>query len=127
MGPRILVAEDMEDNLELFQDVLEIAGYTVLTCTDGLAAVQMAVTDQPALILMDISLPGIDGHEATRRIRGQASTRHIPVIAVTAHAMPSDRELALEAGCSAYLAKPVSPRVLAQVVADLISGPQPRS
>jgi len=127
MGPRILVAEDMEDNLELFQDVLEIAGYTVLTCTDGLAAVQMAATDQPDLILMDISLPGIDGHEATRRIRGQASTRHIPVIAVTAHAMPSDRELALEAGCSAYLAKPVSPRVLAQVVADLISGPQPRS
>ena len=117
----------MEDNLELFQDVLEIAGYTVLTCTDGLAAVQMAATDQPDLILMDISLPGIDGHEATRRIRGQASTRHIPVIAVTAHAMPSDRELALEAGCSAYLAKPVSPRVLAQVVADLISGPQPRS
>lgn len=127
MGPRILVAEDMEDNLELFQDVLEIAGYTVLTCTDGLAAVQMAATDQPDLIVMDISLPGIDGHEATRRIRGQASTRHIPVIAVTAHAMPSDRELALEAGCSAYLAKPVSPRVLAQVVADLISGPQPRS
>ena len=127
MGPRILVAEDMEDNLELFRDVLEIAGYTVLTCTDGLAAVQMAATDQPDLIVMDISLPGIDGHEATRRIRGQASTRHIPVIAVTAHAMPSDRELALEAGCSAYLAKPVSPRVLAQVVADLISGPQPRS
>jgi two-component system, cell cycle response regulator DivK len=117
----------MEDNLELFQDVLEIAGYTVLTCTDGLAAVQMAAADQPDLILMDISLPGIDGHEATRRIRGQASTRHIPVIAVTAHAMPADRERALEAGCSAYLAKPVSPRVLAQVVADLISGPQPRS
>jgi|SRR5579859_1503645 len=120
MRPLILVVEDMEDNLELFRDVLQLAGYEVLCCTDGLTAVALAFSQRPALILMDISLPGIDGHEATRRIRAHAPTSHIPIVAVTAHAMPVDRERALEAGCSAYLAKPVSPRVLTQVVAEYL-------
>jgi two-component system cell cycle response regulator DivK len=118
MKPLILVVEDMEDNLELFRDVLQIAGYEVLCCTDGLTAVALTFSQHPALILMDISLPGIDGHEATRRIRANPPTAAIPIIAITAHAMPIDRERALAAGCSGYLAKPVSPRVLMQVVAD---------
>ncbi len=116
--PRILIVEDMEDNLELFREVLLIAGYDVLSASDGLTAVDLAYAQRPDLILMDISLPGIDGHEATKRIRRLPGVASVPIIAVTAHAMPSDRELALEAGCSAYLAKPVSPRVLMQVVAD---------
>ena len=118
MNARILVVEDMEDNLELFRDVLQMAGYEVLSCMDGLSAVQCAITQRPDLVLMDISLPFIDGHEATRRIRSYAATRHVPIIAVTAHAMPVDRENALAAGCSAYIAKPVSPRVLLQVIAE---------
>jgi two-component system cell cycle response regulator DivK len=118
MNARILVVEDMEDNLELFRDVLQMAGYEVLSCMDGLSAVQCAVTQRPDLVLMDISLPFIDGHEATRRIRSYAATRQVPIIAVTAHAMPVDRENALAAGCSAYIAKPVSPRVLLQVIAE---------
>jgi CheY-like chemotaxis protein len=116
--PRILVAEDTEDNLELFRDVLQIAGYDVISCMDGLSAVQLAITKQPDLMLIDISLPGIDGHEATRRIRAHPLTSRLPIIAITAHAMPQDRERALAAGCSTYLAKPVSPRVLMQVVAE---------
>lgn len=118
MKPRILVVEDMEDNMVLFRDVLQIAGYDVLCCSDGLTAVHYATTGLPHLILIDISLPGIDGHEATRRIRAYPPTNQIPIIAITAHAMPIDRERALEAGCTAYLAKPVSPRLLMQVVAE---------
>ena len=101
MNARILVVEDMEDNLDLFRDVLQMAGYEVLSCMDGLSAVQCAITQRPDLVLMDISLPFIDGHEATRRIRSYAATRQVPIIAVTAHAMPVDRENALAAGCSA--------------------------
>ena len=118
MKSRILIVEDAEDNLELFREVLLIAGYDVLSAGDGLAAVELARTQQPDLILMDISLPGIDGHEATKRIRKLDGGGAVPIIAVTAHAMPEDRQRALEAGCSAYMAKPVSPRVLMQVVAD---------
>ncbi len=124
MPGRILVAEDVEDNLELFRDVLELAGYRVVCCGDGLTAVELATRYVPDLVLMDISLPGIDGHEATRRIRAHPATRHLPVIAVTAHAMPADREQALAAGCSTYLAKPVSPRVLMQVVAEHLGPPR---
>lgn len=126
MRARILVVEDIEDNLELFRDVLQIAGYDVVCCSDGLTAVQLATMGRPDLILMDVSLPGIDGHEATRRIRADPATRRTPIIAVTAHAMPADRERALAAGCTAYLAKPVSPRVLIQVVADYLSRASPR-
>ena len=118
MSARILVVEDVEDNLELFRDVLQIAGYAVECCSDGLAAVQQVTAAPPDLILIDISLPGIDGHEATRRIRRLPATRRMPIIAVTAHAMPADREQALAAGCSAYLAKPVSPLMLLRVVAE---------
>ncbi|HUS16890.1 MAG TPA: response regulator [Chloroflexia bacterium] len=125
MKPRILIVEDMEDSLELFRHVLQMAGYDILACGDGLTAVTLAVSERPDLVLMDISLPGIDGHEATRRILAQTVDRPIPIIAVTAHAMPVDRERALEAGCIAYLAKPVSPRVLTQVVAQLLAAATP--
>ncbi len=127
MPARILIVEDTDDNMELFQDVMAMGGYTVLSAVDGLTAVHLATSQRPDLILMDILLPDISGHEATRRIRAAPATSRIPIIALTAHAWPADREQALAAGCSAYLAKPVSPRVLLQTVAEHLAARGPWS
>jgi len=124
---RILIVEDTDDNMELFQDAMAMGGYEVLSAADGRTAVRLAASGRPDLILMDVQLPDISGHEATRQIRALPATSHIPIIALTAHAMPADREHALAAGCSAYLAKPVSPRVLLQTVAEHLAARHPRS
>jgi two-component system cell cycle response regulator DivK len=105
--PRILLVEDNEMNRDMLSRRLQRRGFEVLTATDGLAAVEIAAAERPDLVLMDMSLPGIDGWEATRRLKGAARTGGIPVIALTAHAMASDREKSLGAGCDDYDTKPI--------------------
>ena len=103
---RILVVEDGEFNRELFVQLLE-GQYDVVLAVDGAEGVRMAEQKRPDLILMDLGLPGLDGWEATRKIKANNDLRHIPVIAVTSHAMVGDERKALEAGCDDYLAKPI--------------------
>jgi CheY-like chemotaxis protein len=99
------------------------AGFTVLVATDGEQGVAMAAAERPDLILMDLRLPGLDGWEATRRIKAQPETRHIPIIALTAHAMTGDREKALAAGCDDFDTKPVElARLLGKIRALLPEG-----
>jgi two-component system, cell cycle response regulator DivK len=113
---RILLVEDNEMNRDMLSRRLVRQGYDVVLAQDGEAGVALAAAVRPDLILMDMSLPGIDGREATRRIRGEPALRHIPIIALTAHAMTGDREAAAAAGCDDYDTKPVElPRLLAKM------------
>ena len=113
---RILLVEDNEMNRDMLSRRLARQGYDVVLASDGEAGVTMAAAVRPDLILMDMSLPGIDGWEATRRIRDERALRHIPIIALTAHAMTGDREAAAAAGCDDYDTKPVElPRLLAKM------------
>lgn len=111
--PRILVVEDNTDNMTLITDVLTSMDYEVLQAGDGEQGVAQAAAEKPDLILMDLSLPQMDGWTATRHIKANADLRHIPIIALTAHAMVGDRERALEAGCDDYVSKPIDLRELA--------------
>ena len=104
---RVLLVEDNEMNRDMLSRRLSRKGYEVSVALDGAAALQAAATDLPALILMDMSLPVMDGWEATRRIKADAATAAIPVIGLTAHAMEGDREKCLAAGCDDYDTKPV--------------------
>lgn len=104
---KILLVEDNEMNRDMLSRRLTRKGFDVIVAVDGVEAVALAASDGPDLILMDMSLPGMDGWEATRRVKAAPETNHIPVIALTAHAMSSDREKALEAGCDDYDTKPV--------------------
>ena len=110
---KILLVEDNEMNRDMLSRRLERKDYQVVMAVDGQQGVEMAVSEAPALILMDMSLPVIDGWEATRRIKADERTKHIPVIALTAHAMQGDEQKAKEAGCDDYDVKPVElPRLL---------------
>ncbi len=109
MSKRVLVVEDQEDNMQIMNDMLASAGYEVVKAVTGHEGVAMAESHKPDLILMDIMLPGLDGYEATRRIKDDAALRHIPVIAVTSYALDGEESRAEEAGCDAYFSKPVSP------------------
>lgn len=104
---RILLVEDNEMNRDMLSRRLVRKGYEIVMAVDGGEGVLMSVSASPELILMDMSLPVIDGWEATRRIKGAPETRHIPIIGLTAHAMAGDREKALEAGCDEYDTKPI--------------------
>ena len=104
---KILYVEDNEDNVYMLKNRLTRAGFTVIVATDGAEGVAMAASERPDLILMDLTLPSMDGEEATRRIKADAATKRIPVIALTANAMPGDREKALAAGCDDFDTKPV--------------------
>jgi CheY-like chemotaxis protein len=118
----ILLVEDNELNRDMLSRRLIRRGFEVLLAVDGAQALQIAAQSLPALILMDMSLPGVDGWEATRRLKSNPSTATIPVIAVTAHAMASDRESALAAGCDDFDTKPIEfDRLLAKIAA-LIGG-----
>jgi CheY-like chemotaxis protein len=115
---KILYVEDNEDNVYVLKNRLTRAGFNVLVARDGAQAVTMAAAERPNLILMDLSLPVLDGWEATRRIKAAPETRHIPVIALTAHAMAGDREKAIAAGCDDFDTKPVEmPRLLDKIQA----------
>ena len=115
-GQTLLLVEDNEDNRIIYCTVLRHLGYEVIEAQDGVQAVELARAVQPDLILMDISIPRMDGWEATRILREDPRTRAIPIIALTAHALADDRERGSEVGFSSYLAKPVEPRV---VVAEI--------
>ena len=117
---KILLVEDNEMNRDMLSRRLERRGFRVVLALDGRSGVEMAETEAPDLILMDMSLPVFDGWEATRRIKGSPATQHIPIIALTAHAMTSDRDRALDAGCDDYDTKPIDlPRLLGKVEALL--------
>jgi CheY-like chemotaxis protein len=123
---RILYVEDNDDNIYMLKNRLTRAGFTVIIATDGVQGVAMAASEQPDLILMDLTLPNIDGEEATRRIKADPITRRIPVIALTANAMPGDREKALAAGCDDFDTKPVElPRLLGKIRALAPEGSAP--
>ncbi|RCW83113.1 response regulator [Phyllobacterium bourgognense] len=119
---KILLVEDNEMNRDMLSRRLERRGYEVIIATDGLAGVEAAVSNKPDLVLMDMSLPVIDGWEATRRIKGNPATAAIPVIALTAHAMAGDREKAMEAGCDDYDTKPIELPALLDKIARLTGG-----
>jgi CheY-like chemotaxis protein len=120
MSKRILVVEDNPDNRILITDVLTSLSYEVLVAVDGEEGVAKAEAEVPDLILMDLSLPHMDGWEATGRIKANPHLNHIPVIALTAHAMVGDREKALEAGCDDYVSKPINLRELAGKLAQYL-------
>ena len=118
--PKLLLVEDNEMNRDMLSRRLERKGFEIMLAVDGLNGVEMARQNAPDLILMDMSLPLLDGWEATRRLKSDDATRPIPIIALTAHAMSSDRDKALEAGCDDYDTKPVDlPRLLSKIEALL--------
>lgn len=118
--PKILLVEDNEMNRDMLTRRLTRKGFDIVVAEDGGKALDMARTESPDLVLMDMSLPVLDGWEATRRLRAEAETADLPIIALTAHAMASDRERALEAGCNDYDTKPVElPRLLEKIRALL--------
>lgn len=106
----VLLVEDNPDNRAIYSIVLRHHGFEVVEATNGEDGIETARARLPHLILMDVSMPGIDGWEATRRLKADPATAGIPVIALTAHAMAEDRRKATEAGCDSYLAKPIEPR-----------------
>jgi CheY-like chemotaxis protein len=115
---KILYVEDNDDNIYMLERRLKRAGFSVIIARDGAAGVAMAIAERPDLILMDMGLPLLDGWEATRRIKADAQTKHIPVIALTANAMTGDKEKALAAGCDDFDTKPVElPRLLGKIQA----------
>ena len=117
---KILLVEDNEMNRDMLSRRLERKGYTVVMAEDGGAGLSMAKSEAPDLILMDMSLPVMDGWTATREIKSDGATRHIPVIALTAHALATDRDRALDAGCDDYDTKPIElPRLLGKIEALL--------
>jgi len=120
MSKRILVVEDQEDNRRIVRDLLTSAGYEMIEAATGEEGVALAETHRPDLILMDIQLPGLDGYEATRRIKANPALRGIPVIAVTSYALSGDDARAFEAGCDAYVAKPFSPRALLSKIREFV-------
>jgi two-component system cell cycle response regulator DivK len=119
-GATILVVEDNEKNLKLLRDVLQWAGYDVVAASSAEQGVAIAMERPPDLVLMDLQLPGMDGTEALRQLRGSPRTRSVPVVAVTAFAMKEDRERALNAGFDGYLAKPISVQALPEQVRSFL-------
>ena len=120
MSRRILLVEDHEDNRRIVRDLVTSAGYELIEAVTGEEGVALAETQRPDLILMDIQLPGLDGYEATRRIKGNPALRHIPIIAVTSYALSGDDVKAREAGCDAYVTKPFSPRGLLAKIREYV-------
>ena len=120
MTNRILVIEDTEDNRQIIRDLMTSAGYEMIEAVDGIEGVATAERENPDLILMDIQLPGIDGYEATRRIRAIPALAKVPIIAVTSYALSGDEAKTRAAGCDGYVAKPFSPRQLLAKVREFL-------
>jgi two-component system, cell cycle response regulator DivK len=119
----VLLVEDNEDNLAVYRTILDHVGYHVIEARDGQEGLARATEDKPDIVLMDISIPKIDGWEVTRRLKSDPETRDIPVVALTAHALDEDREKAFSVGCDGYLAKPVEPRKVVEEVRRFIGPP----
>ena len=120
MTKRILVVEDQEDNRRILRDLLTSVGYDIIEAINGEEGVTMAERHRPDLILMDIQLPGLDGYEATRRIKANPMLRQIPIIAVTSYALSGDDVKAFDAGCDGYVSKPFSPRALLAKIREFL-------
>jgi two-component system cell cycle response regulator DivK len=127
MSQRILVIEDHEDNRQILRDLLTSANFEVIEAVDGEAGLAAAATHRPDLILIDIQLPGIDGYEASRRLKADTRLHAIPIIAVTSYALAGEADTARAAGCDAYIPKPYSPRQLLAKVREYLSSPAPTS
>ena len=124
MSPkRVLLVEDNADNRFIYSAMLRHAGYDVILASNGHEGLEFGRTRAPHLVLMDLSLPGLDGLEVTRLLKADEATRAMPIVALTAHALPADRVRALEAGCDAYLAKPIAPPAVLAEVRRLIGPP----
>ncbi len=119
----VLLVEDNEDNLLIYSTILRHSGFSVIEARDGQAGIDAAKGELPGLILMDVSIPIIDGLEATRRLKADPATKHIPIIALTAHALATDQQKAMEAGCDSYIAKPAEPRVVLAAVKQYLGEP----
>ncbi len=122
--PKILIVEDNELSRDMLSRRLRRKGFEVLVATDGQEGIAMAQRELPDLVLMDLSLPDLDGWEATRRLKKDAKTQHIPVIALTAHAMSGDREKAIDAGCDEYDTKPIDLRRLLSKMVRFVEDPE---
>jgi two-component system cell cycle response regulator DivK len=117
---KILVVEDNQDNREMVVKVLKFNGYEVIEAVDGEEGIEKAKTEAPALILLDIYLPKMDGYEVAKRLKGDTGLKDIPVIALTAHAMKGNREQALAAGCDGYISKPIDIRELPKQIEQFL-------
>jgi len=118
--PRVLIVEDNVDNFELVRFLLERAGYEVLSAANGLEGLDAAKRELPDLILMDLSMPEMDGWNATANLKADEHTRGIPVLALTAHTLPGDRKRAIDAGCDGYISKPINVASFDKLVATLL-------
>jgi CheY-like chemotaxis protein len=115
-APLILLVEDFADAREMYRDYLEFSGFRVETACDGRDAIEKARTVEPDLILMDLSLPGIDGWEATRILKSDKATSHLTIVALSAHALPPEGKRARDAGCDGFIAKPcLPPELVAEI------------
>jgi CheY-like chemotaxis protein len=123
-SPLILIAEDFEDARDLYREYLEFSGFVVETATNGREAIARAIDLQPDLILMDASMPVLDGWQATRELKANHSTRHIPVVALTAHAFDDARQEAKASGCDGFVTKPCLPDDLVAQVRGTLEGGQ---
>ena len=122
---RVLYIEDNLQNRRLVRKLLRLNGYEMLEAEDGLQGIAMVASERPDLILMDINLPGIDGMEATARLKSSPELRHIPIVAVTAAAMRGDRERIMASGCDAYMQKPIDNQQLMDIVRSYIGAGAP--
>jgi len=119
---RILIVDDNQDSRELVVKVLKNKGYEMIEATDGEEAIEKAVGERPDLILLDISIPKLDGYEVTRRLKSREEFKETPIVALTAHAMKGDRAKALEVGCEGYISKPINIRELPDQVKSYLRG-----
>lgn len=127
MARLVLIVDDDAKSLKLTRDLLNVSGYATIEASDGKKAVELARNRRPDLILMDLHMPVMDGLEATRTIKGEATTRDIPVIATTASAMQGDEDRAIQAGCDGYLTKPIDIKELLNKVEGYLSAKQHKS
>ena len=125
--PTVLIVDDFDDNRQMYAEFLAYSGFRVLEASNGAEAVEKATEHLPDLIVMDLSLPVLDGWEATRRLKSDPRTRHIPVIALTGHALEGHSQGARAAGCDAFLAKPCLPDKLLDTVRAMLDKAAPRT
>jgi len=120
-GRRVLVVEDVLENLRLFRAILQLEGAQVLEAASGREGIEIATREQPDIILMDMQMPEMDGLTASRLLRAEPRTRHIPIVVITASAMDEDRRRALEAGCDGYISKPIDPVIFGSQIAEFLA------
>ena len=125
--PRVLLVDDYPDAREMYSEYLEFSGFDVVEAGNGMEALQRAVDTTPDIILMDLSLPVMDGWEATRRLKADQRTKAIPVVALTGHALAGISEGAKQAGCDAFVTKPCLPEDLVREIRRILDAPSPAS